>query len=387
MTEQVFSAAERRRSLSAVIMSSAAIGVHFGVMIPAVTLTLESWGVRPTVIGLNAAMQPLALLLFSAFLPRIIGRLGALPCLFGGLVVATAAALLMPLLPNLTAWFVFRFLMGLGMALPWLVGETWINIVAAPESRGRVVALYGIAFFGGLAVGPLVLQAVGGTGWPPFLAAAGAVVVAALPFAVYARLAPAMPAVPEIRFLQAAAVAPLMIGAAVIAGITEVATYAMLPLYGLRNGLGEAASVTLLTVFTLGALALQWPLGALADRFGARRLLLASAAAGIGLCLLLPPAMATPLLLWPLIFAWGGVTLAFYTLGLAHLGHRFPRAQLAVANAVFIVGFEAGNVAGPSLAGAAMEIWDPHGLPGFLAAALAVFLAIGLLRRPPRDTG
>jgi hypothetical protein len=34
-----------------------------------------------------------------------------------------------------------------------------------------------------------------------------------------------------------------------------------------------------------------------------------------------------------------------------------------------------------------MEIWDPHGLPGFLAAALAVFLAIGLLRRPPPDTG
>jgi MFS family permease len=232
-----------------------------------------------------------------------------------------------------------------------------------------------------------VLQLVGSTGWPPFLAAAGAVVVAALPFAVYARLAPAMPAVPEIRFLQAAAVAPLMIGAAVIAGITEVATYAMLPLYGLRNGLGEAASVTLLTVFTLGALALQWPLGALADRFGARRLLLVSAAVGILLCLLLPPAMATPVLLWPLIFVWGGVTLAFYTLGLAHLGHRFPRAQLAVANAVFIVGFEAGNVAGPSLAGAAMEIWDPHGLPGFLAAALAVFLAIGLLRRPPPDTG
>ncbi len=383
MTERVFSAAERRRSLSAVILSAAAIGVHFGVMIPAVTLTLESWGTRPTVIGLNAAMQPLAILLFSAYLPRVIGRFGALPALFGGLLVSMVAVVLMPLWPELSAWFLLRFLLGVGMALPWLVGETWINAVAEPASRGRVVALYGIAFFGGLAAGPLILQLIGSTGWPPFLVAGGAVLATALPFAVFARLAPVMPQGPRLKLSAAAAAAPLMVGAAVIAGITEVATYTLLPLYGLRSGLGEAESVTLLTVFTLGALALQWPIGVAADRLNPRRLLLVCAAGGIVCCALLPGAMESRLLLWPVLFVWGGLSLAFYTLGLAHLGQRFPRAQLAVANSVFIVAFEAGNVTGPSLAGAAMEIWDPHGLLLALAVSLGLFLLLGLLRRPP----
>ncbi len=58
---------------------------------------------------------------------------------------------------------------------------------------------------------------------------------------------------------------------------------------------------------------------------------------------------------------------------------------MAVANAVFIVAFEAGNVTGPGLAGAAMEVWDPHGLLLALGASLGLFLLFGLLHRPPSD--
>jgi len=88
-------------------------------------------------------------------------------------------------------------------------------------------------------------------------------------------------------------------------------------------------------------------------------------------------------LLWAVLFVWGGLSLAFYTLGLALLGQRFKRADLAIANAVFIVSFEAGNVTGPTLAGAAMALWDPHGFLLALALGLALFCLLGF-RRPRR---
>lgn len=384
MTERALSPAERRRSLSAVIISSFGIGLHFGIIVPLVTLILEGRGVGPAMIGLNAAMQPLALMVLSPFIARIAGALGTLPSLLGGLAVSVAAVLAMALWPDLAAWFLLRFLLGVGMALPWLVGETWINTVAEDESRGRVVALYAIAFFGGLAAGPLLLPLVGTEGWLPFIAAGAPIAAAALPFIVFARLAPAMPPAPRLRLADVARMAPLAMGAAVIAGFSEVGTYALMPLYGLHSGLTQEASVTTLTVFTLGALAVQWPLGAAVDRFGARRLLLACAPLGIACCALVPFVVTSTPLLWAVLFFWGGLSLAFYTLGLALLGQRFERADLAVANVLFIVSFEAGNVTGPILAGSAMALWDPHGFLLALGLALALFCLLGLWYRPRR---
>ncbi|MDH3920748.1 MAG: MFS transporter, partial [Rhodospirillales bacterium] len=274
MTDQTYTAGERRRSLGAVIASSFAVGLHFGILMPLVALVLERDGVGTAAIGLNAAMQPLAMLLLVPFIARIAGRLGTLASLYGGLAVTAGVILAMPLVPVLGVWFLLRFLAGVGMALPWLVGETWINTVAEETSRGRVVAFYTTAFYGGLVAGPLVLQATGTEGWMPFLAAAGSLVLAGLPIHLYRGLAPAMPARPRLGLRQAARIAPLVVAAALLAGFVEVGTYALLPLYALRSGLGQAEALATLPVFTLGAIVLQAPLGLFADRLDRRRLLM-----------------------------------------------------------------------------------------------------------------
>jgi MFS family permease len=376
MTDQTYTAGERRRSLGAVITSSFAVGLHFGILMPLVALVLARDGVGTLAIGLNTAMQPLAMLLLGPFIARIAGRLGTLASLYGGLAVTAGAILVMPFVPGLGLWFVLRFLAGVGMALPWLVGETWINTVAEDTSRGRVVAFYTTAFYGGLAAGPLVLQASGTEGWTPFLAAAGSLVLAGLAIHLYRGLAPAMPTRPRLGLRQAARLAPLVVAAALLAGFVEVGAYALLPLYALRSGLGQAEAIATLPVFTLGAIVLQAPLGLFADRLDRRRLLMACALGSILCAAVLPGAIGVPLLLWPLLVLWGGLALGFYTLGLALLGQRFPPADLAVANALFILAFEAGNVLGPASAGAAMDLWDPHGLLLALGLAAALFLAV-----------
>ncbi len=368
----------RRASLTAIIASTFGVGVNLGVLTPLVALILERDGVDATLIGLNAAMPALAMLLFAVWIARLVGRVSAVGALLGGLGLAIVSVLLMPLFRDLAAWFLLRFVIGLSLSLPWVIGETWINTVVTERGRGRALGFYATAFYGGLACGPLVVQALGIDGWAPFLVAAGALVLAALPLiaaqSLAPGLAPRLSAAPELRVAQVARAAPLIVGGAVIAGLTEAALYTLLPLYGLRSGIDQAAAVSMLTVFVAGSILFQIPLGALADRVDRQRLFLGCVAATVLGCAVLPLVIDWMPGLWLLMLLWGGLIGSFYTLTLALLGQRFAVRDLAVANAAFILAYDLGGAAGPVLGGAAMDLWDPHGLPLAVGLALLAFL-------------
>lgn len=375
----------RRASLAAIIASTFGVGVNLGILTPLVALILERDGVDATLIGLNAAMPALAILLFAGWIAPLASRVSTVGALLGGLALALVSVLLMPLFRDLSAWFLLRFTIGLSLSLPWVIGETWINTVVTEKGRGRALGFYATAFYGGLACGPLVVQAIGIDGWAPFLVAAGALGLAALPLIVAQRLAPDLapkfsPA-PELRLTQVVRVAPLIIGGAVIAGLTESALYSLLPLYGLRSGIGQEAAVWMLTVFVIGSIVSQVPLGVLADRMDRQRLFLTCVAATALGCAVLPLVIGWAPGLWVLMFFWGGLIGSFYTLTLALLGQRFAARNLAVANAAFILAYDLGGATGPILGGAALDLWDPHGLPLSVGLALIVFLLFAAARR------
>jgi MFS family permease len=328
--------------------------------------------------GMVSAMPSVAILILMPLFPRICGRLGTVPSMMLGCTAGMAALITMPLLPTIPAWAVLRFVMGAGLALPWLVGETWINALALDHERGRVLGLYAAALFAGFALGPMLLSVTGTEGWPPFLLAAGALLAAMGPLAMARAVAPPMPARPALRLIEALRRAPSTLAAAFAAGFAEAALFALLPVHGLRVGLPQDASLRLLSVFLIGGIALQYPLGCIADRVSRRGLLLAAAlAAAVGL-LLLP--FANGAVLAVLAFLLGGVVLGFYSIGLAMLGERFGSEDLAVANAAFILLYEAGAVMGPSLSGGAMDAIGRYGLGASVASVSVMLAAVAALR-------
>jgi MFS family permease len=144
-----------------------------------------------------------------------------------------------------------------------------------------------------------------------------------------------------------------------------------------------------LSVFMAGNLALQDPIGGIADhtsRIRAAIITAAIIAAGaVAYPLLLPslsmPGLAAPF--WLMMFVWGGVSWGMYTLGLALLGERFPSAQLAAANAAFVMIYETGSITGPVLSGAALDRWPNYGLPISVGIAAVMFIVVAALRRKP----
>lgn len=77
-------------------------------------------------------------------------------------------------------------------------------------------------------------------------------------------------------------------------------------------------------------------------------------------------------------FVLGGMVLGFYSLSLTILGERYPVESLALANAAFLMLYQAGGIAGPASAGTAMDVWDPHGFVVVLGG-LALLLGIWAL--------
>ncbi|HXV25861.1 MAG TPA: MFS transporter [Alphaproteobacteria bacterium] len=377
-------ATQRWRSLIAVIGSVFGVGVSFGALVPLMSLILEQRGVDTALIGLNSSMFPLAVLLVTPFLPRLVARLGAMISILWGLVITVVAILLLPVLPQLSAWFVLRFLIGAGMAIHWMVSETWMNMIASERTRATIMGAYATVLAGGFALGPILLQITGTEGWLPFAAAAVATASSALPLLLGLGLAPLLSVQKGRSILRMMRLVPLGMAAALTGGLTDTGIIVLLPIYGLRIGFDEATAVLLLTVFIAGNVALQIPIGWMADRISRRGVLLACAGIGVAGAVLLPFVLQQPVLLWSLLFIWGGTVFAFYTVGLSLVGQSIPSGQFAAANAAFILLYESGSITGPAIGGAAMDLVGPHGLFGMVAVASLALILVALMTPRPR---
>jgi MFS family permease len=381
MTE-TFTGRQRHLSLLALNACVLGVGIAFGALVPLITLNLAHRGIDATLIGLNAAMFPLAVLVTGPLLPRLIHRLGAVRSMILGLAVITVTTMLFPLLPFLPAWFLLRFITGMAGAVPWVVSETWLNMVATERDRGRIMGIYATVLAAGFAIGPAIIGAVGAEGWLPFLIVALAVGLSILPILLAKNLAPAMPERSEAPLSDILRAQPLVMMAALCGGVMDFALFALLPVYGLRHGLDQASAVFMITVFIGGNVLLQIPIGWLADHTNRLTVLFACILFSLMGALLLPLAISQPVLLYGLVFFWGGSLFAIYTIGLGLLGDGFPRVQLAAANVVFVMVYEIGSAGGPTLAGTAIDVFGPEGLTTVVAIA-ATALAVAFIRLRP----
>ena len=383
--EMGLSLQQRRSTLLILYFSAFTIGVAFGGLMPLIALVLEGRGVSSVLIGVNASMLSIGVIVASSLIPRVIRRIGSIPAYFAGAFLTFVMLLLMPVFDSLPSWFAIRFFMGVGLAFPWIVSETLLNVVCGEKNRGKLLAIYTTCLVGGFAAGPVVLSLVGAEGALPFYLTAGLFAASCLPFALLGKQSLSVESPTHIKISTLAIAAPTIFAAAILAGVMDTTVFSMMPLYGLHLGLTEETAVVLLTIFLTGNLFLQIPVAWLADKTNRRSVLIGCAFVWTVCPLLisfLPPVVLS---LAPVLFIWGGAAWSIYAVSLALLGERFRGGELAAANATFVIAFEFSNVFAPPIAGGAMEIFGPQGLMGFLAIISALFLLLtvgrSLIRR------
>ncbi|KZD12513.1 MFS transporter [Oceanibaculum pacificum] len=370
---------DRRAALAVLLIVSLGAGLMIGITMPLLTLLLELRGTDTMLIGLNAAMSTFAIIVCGPLLPPMVRRFGLLPVMYVAIGFGILVLLAMPVFTSLPAWFVLRFALGISVGVAWIGSEAWLNAIVTERNRGKLLGLYVTCFAGGFAIGPLIVGVTGFEGATPFLVAAGLLALSALPLPLARHALPPVPAHGSANIVRLVALAPTVMLAAAVSGLSDATIFALLPVYALRVGFAPETAVLLLSVFLAGNLALQVPLGWLADRMNRRSLLVICTGAGVAGAVLLPAAIGT-VLVWPLLFVWGGVVMGVYTVGLCMLAQRFQGGLLAAGNTAFVMLYSLGSVAGPSLGGVGMDIWNPHGLLIVLVLAGICFILVALLR-------
>ena len=368
----------RTLHLSAVVCSTLGVGLVFGFQPPLLALVLTRIGASSLAVGAVTSVSTIAVIVLGTAYPRVIARIGLRRSVLAGTAIAVVILLAMPAMETVPAWTALRFVNGCALGLAWIASEVWLNALATDESRGRVMAFYAVAFAAGVMAGPVLLEFTGTTGWLPFIVGAMTLAVTAVPLLFIHDPPASADSYHRARLVPLMRTAPIVMLAALIAGLVESADVSLLPVYGLHQGLDDRAALLLVTVFLAGNIVLQLPIGYLADRLGRRLVLgLCAAVSAVG-PLLLPVSMRAPWALWPLLLVWGGMMYAFYTQGIAMLGESFPPRELADANAAFVMIYCAGGVIGPTVGGLTMDVWSPNSLIVFLSAATFI-LVIALL--------
>jgi MFS family permease len=328
----------------------------------------------PALIGLNAAMSPIGLLVVGPFIPALARRFGSRTVAVSSAIAVTGLLLSLKAFESLAAWFVLRFLLGAVTGALFAISESWVVRFSEGPNRAMILAIYASLLAAGFAVGPFMIPFTGIEGWTPFLIAAAFAVAAIIPI-------PFVVIPPETEeegghsgFLDFLPRAPVLLCAVGVFAIMDAATMSFLPVYGLHKGLDLDTASIALGVLIAGNVFVQIPIGWLADRWSKPGMMIVCALVTAVAAALMPATIGT-LWMWPVFVLFGAMGFGVYTVALALLGDRFSGSALVAGAAAFATMWGLGAVVGAPAASNAMKFFGDDALPMFLCA---IYLVYGL---------
>ncbi len=349
-------------------------GITFGIAMPLSTLTLKSWGISTTLIGLNSAMPALSAVLTTPFMPKFINYWGQTNVIKFCLVLVATCCICLPLFPDLLSWFILRFLLGAGGTGIWLLSEVWINGFAEDHNRGKIIGAYSALLSLGFIVGVLLFSVIGVESNTAFYIAAGFVLVAAIPIWTMSDLPNEM--ADDISMWNHMVLSPGLMGSSWMMGFLYAATAYLLPIFALQFDLNYAQSSRTIAWLGSGELAMPLFVGWFADKIDKRKLMIFIALVTIATLSIMPFVFEAPFMRLATLFVLGGAIMSFYSLGLTILGQKFKGSLLASANASFIFFLCLGEIIGPPVIGTAMDLFGTFAFGWSMALFTLIYLVI-----------
>jgi MFS family permease len=371
-------------ALASAIACVTIVGIGLSLTMTLLALRLAAQGFSAHAIGLNPAAGGFAVLAGAAFVPALARRINIKPLLLLALLIAGFGLISFTLTNDYWAWLAIRAVFSGALSILFVTSEYWINAIAPPRQRGFTLGFYATSLAAGFAAGPLILGFAGTAGATAFGVATALFALAALPIVLWSGKAPEIKSpsrVPVLGFLTSLPAATL---AGMLHGAIESASLGLLPVYALRAGLSPETGALFVTLFALGNILFQLPIGFVSDQMDRGKLLVSLGV--FGLCGAIALALAGPsrlVLFCGLLVMWGGGVGSLYAVGLAHLGSRYSGPDLANANAAFIMLYSLGMLGGPPIAGFGMDFVPPNGFFFSIAALLALYLGLVCGRRLP----
>jgi MFS family permease len=269
-----------------------------------------------------------------------------------------------------------RFVTGFCLAGLYVVAESWLNARATNATRGRLLSIYMIVVMGGLLTGQLLLGIADPEGFGLFVLASVLVSVAVVPISLSVASPPDFTAPDRLPFRELWAAAPLGIVGGIGTGMANGALLGMGAFYATSVGMSPPRVALFMGAAVLGAVVLQWPIGALSDRVPRRRTIaFVTFAAGV-VAMAMTQLSGTGDAVIGMMFLFGGLTFPLYSLNLSHINDVIPEGQTVVASSMFVFVTGVGAILGPVAAAGLMA--SSVGNIGFFWTLAGVHGVIGV---------
>lgn len=335
-------------------------------------------GFATQITGLIMACYFLGMSLGHLVGPRLVLRVGHIRAYTAFAATGAVAALSHGLVSNPFTWAVLRFASGIAMFGLYMVIESWLNECAEPEFRGRVFSIYMTLSYFGMACGQLLLNMGDVHNGQLFIVSGILFALCLIPVSVTRSVSPTLPSVLRFNLLELIRQAPIGMTGCFTAGMINSAFYAMGPVFCSRIELTVSQTSWFMMATILGGLLLQWPMGAISDRYD-RPFVLSILGAALACMSIVIQATHTLsfVLLLPLMALYGGLNFAIYPVSVARAHDLFGTDEIVSVSSALIFCYGLGACIGPVAASSVMAAIDrPDGLFSFITAVAALFAGL-----------
>lgn len=372
-------------SVSAILSGLSFLLVGFGLLSSLIGIRATLEGFDTTAIGVVGSAFYVGFLAGAMVCPGLVARVGHIRVYAALASIGAASVLAYPMLISPTAWAAIRVISGFSISGMYVVTESWLNAATTNDNRGRVLSLYLVLANLGFGLGQLLLAVTDPASVTPFLVVAAIYSLSVVPLTMSTTPAPAHATqVSGLPIRQVVQSAPLGPATSAVSGIGVSIVVGLGAAYGASIGLSVKEVGWLMATAMFGGIVLQWPLGALSDRYPRRLVILATTITAGSAALL---GLVTPSGSFALFVVMGLYTaFAFplYSMAISHLNDVIPAGMTVAASGVLIMAYGLGSIAGPYVGALAMDSFGPASFWGAIAVsnfALVPYLVYRLFKR------
>ena len=343
----------------------------------------------------------------ATMVPKLVSKVGHIRVFAAFASMASLSSLVHVVFVDPYVWILARFLTGFSMIGIFIIVESWLNDRANNKTRGKVLSLYMLITYIGMALGNLLLNISDPKNYEPFILISLLFSIALVPILLTKRKPPKFKKTSSIKIKELFKISPFGSFSMFCTGFIFAPIFTLLSVYAITMKLSIFETSLLLVGVMLAGALFQWPIGSLSDKYDRRLIIIGSSLAatffaisaifvsGAGASLsnlflettvsfnYFSTAMdKTKIFLFIILLA--GVTLPLFSLNLALVNDYIPKEKFVAAGGGLNIIFGLGAMAGPIICSVLMRLLGPNGFFVHLIIFLFAIVIFGFYRLSKR---
>ena len=343
----------------------------------------------------------------ATMVPKLVSKVGHIRVFAAFASMASLSSLVHVVFVDPYVWILARFLTGFSMIGIFIIVESWLNDRANNKTRGKVLSLYMLITYVGMALGNLLLNVSNPKNYEPFILISLLFSIALIPILLTKRKPPKFKKTTSIKIKELFKISPFGSFSMICTGFIFAPIFTLLSVYAITMKLSIFETSLLLVGVMLAGALFQWPIGSLSDKYDRRIVIIGAsiAATFFSIAAIFVSGAGTSLsnlflettvsfnyfstamdktMLFLFIILLAGMTLPLFSLNLALVNDYIPKEKFVAAGGGLNIIFGLGAMAGPIMCSTLMRFLGPNGFFVHLIIFLFAMIVFGFYRLSKR---